>query len=294
MTSAVTSYFVYCGEGGLTVSDTNTFIDSMSQQRMWLSHDGVKLHDLYIVTDEDSEQFYSQHVNGFIPTGDWNGEWCLMEGFKYAYENVDDEHKAVFISGRSIVHWGISQISLQNIPERGSCALMRFPYTRERQQEVEDKMLFPVEQFDNWWSDDTEYSPYYFGIAASSASFFYKKFSADSDRIQSEYNNFQEWLEVELMEYVAHIPYPSGTNAVIHINDKPANKNLNLAWDENVRPSFTDGSNPYGWRGMGGEPEAKYISFNHEYRDLTKQCSLVTFIGEEDPRSDEWIRLWIL
>ena len=57
MSSAVTSYFVYCGEGGLSVSDTNTFIDAMSK-RMWLSHDGVKLHDLYIVTDEDSEQFY--------------------------------------------------------------------------------------------------------------------------------------------------------------------------------------------------------------------------------------------
>tara|TARA_B100000085_G_scaffold209451_1_gene193408 strand:- start:1445 stop:2329 length:885 start_codon:yes stop_codon:yes gene_type:complete len=294
MSSAVTSYFVYCGEGGLSVQDTNDFIDAMSRQRMWVSHDGVKLHDLYVVTDEDSEQFYNEYINDFIPTGDWNGEWCLMEGFKYAYENVDDEHKAVFFTGRTRVHNCISQLSLQNIPERGSCALMRFPWSEERQQEVEDKMLFPVEQYDNWWSDDTEYSPYYFGIAASSASFFYKKFSADSDRIQSEYNNFQEWLEVELLEFVAHIPYPNGTNAVLHINDKAANKNLNLIWDENVRPSFTDGSNPFGWRGMGGEPEAKYVSYGHEYRDLTKQCSLVTFIGEEDPRIDEWLRLWIL
>lgn len=294
MSSAVTSYFVYCGEGGLSVQDTNDFIDAMSRQRMWISHDGVKLHDLYVVTDEDSEQFYTEYVNDFIPTGDWNGEWCILEGFKYAYENVDDEHKAVFWTGNTRPYNIISQLSLQNIPERGSCALMRHPWSEERQQEVEDKMLFPVEQFDNWWSDDTEYSPYYFGIAASSASFFYKKFSADSDRIQSEYNNFQEWLEVELEEFIAHIPFPSGTNAVIHINDKSANKNLNLKWDENVRPSFTDGSNPFGWRGMGGDAEAKYISYGHEYRDLSKQCSIVTFIGEDDPRSDEWIRLWIL
>ena len=57
--SAVTNYFVYCGDGGMSVQDVNILTDSMSRQRMWESHDGINLHDLYVRTNYDEDLFYN-------------------------------------------------------------------------------------------------------------------------------------------------------------------------------------------------------------------------------------------
>ena len=58
-----------------------------------------------------------------------------------------------------------------------------------------------------------------------------------------------------------------------YVDDLEKNKKVNELYEERIRPQFEQ--NVALWRGMGGEPEARYIEFSHEYRDITKQCSLL-------------------
>ena len=57
---AVANIYVYCGEGGWSVQDVNRFSDSLSMARQWHSHDGIHLTSLNVLTNEDSDLFYSQ------------------------------------------------------------------------------------------------------------------------------------------------------------------------------------------------------------------------------------------
>jgi hypothetical protein len=86
-----------------------------------------------------------------------------------------------------------------------------------------------------------------------------------------------------------------GTFGGYYVDDRAKNKEVNDLYEDIVRPEFT--ADPSLWRGMGGEPEAKFIEFTHEYRDITKQCSfLVLERGEDnkDPFTDRYLHLWVL
>ena len=49
------------------------------------------------------------------------------------------------------------------------------------------------------------------------------------------------------------------------------------------------------WRGTGGEPEAKYIAWDHDYRGMTKQTSVLYFDETKCSKDhDYWARLRIL
>ena len=88
------------------------------------------------------------------------------------------------------------------------------------------------------------------------------------------------------------LPLHAGTFGRYYINDEERNMQLVQDFEENVRPLF-----PRAWRGIGGEEEAKYLHFDHEYRDLTRQTSFLKLEGETQDNlanSDRWLDLWIL
>ena len=74
------------------------------------------------------------------------------------------------------------------------------------------------------------------------------------------------------------------------IGDEYANLEQNAKWEKNVRPSFENGE----WRGMGGDQPAKFISFEHEYRDISAQTSFLHLKGDADPMTDRYLKLWVL
>ena len=82
------------------------------------------------------------------------------------------------------------------------------------------------------------------------------------------------------------------------ICDKEKQLERNELWESNVRPWFVD--NPpdgYGWRGLGGEKDEQWCVYDHEYRDVTRQCSILYFDrGDEyiDPLSDRYVELWLI
>ena len=51
----------------------------------------------------------------------------------------------------------------------------------------------------------------------------------------------------------------------------------------------------YGWRGLGGDEEAELFSYDHEYRDISRQVSFITFEGDtSNITEDEYVRWWML
>ena len=65
---------------------------------------------------------------------------------------------------------------------------------------------------------------------------------------------------------------------------------MNQKWETNVRPSFESGE----WRGLGGDQQARFIEFEHEYRDISQQCSFVHLKGDACPTTDRYLQLWVL
>ena len=46
--------------------------------------------------------------------------------------------------------------------------------------------------------------------------------------------------------------------------------------------------------GHGGEEEAPFLEWEHEYRDVSKQVKFLYLSGEDAPESDRYLLLWFL
>ena len=293
--SAVTTYFVYCGDGGMSVNDVNILTDSMSRQRMWESHDGINLHDLYVMTNYDEDLFYKPaKIINFKDEGE--GFWNILNLYRTAGETVDAEHKVVVIQGHTRVKDVVSILSLENIPEKGCTNSPPKPISDEDRVRIATDNLIPTQQFINWWDDTTEYSPYYLASAASSYRELYKLLNTDS--VKEDYDptpiGLQQAIEVELGENLYWVESPKGASGIYYLNDRDSNEELNESWETVVRPYFNNGDCAYGWRGIGGDSDSKYLEFTHEYRDLNRQTSFFTVIGDESEYlQDDYYRLWI-
>ena len=119
--------------------------------------------------------------------------------------------------------------------------------------------------------------------------FVEKMFDKD---IISKYETFAHFIEGEYEEFL--LPMQPGVVGKYFVGDRERNDELNKMWEKNVRPSF-----PAQWRGIGGDEDASYIHWEHDYRDMTKQTSLLYLdrgaSGDlVDPSSDYWLKLWIL
>lgn len=88
------------------------------------------------------------------------------------------------------------------------------------------------------------------------------------------------------------LPTEPGTFAPYYVSNKEKTDKLNEQWETNVRPFFPDA-----WTGYGGEEEAPFLEWEHEYRDVTKQVKFIymdTDGGQNRPEDDWYLQLWFL
>lgn len=88
------------------------------------------------------------------------------------------------------------------------------------------------------------------------------------------------------------LPTEPGTFAPYYVNNKEKTTALNEQWETNVRPFFPDA-----WTGYGGEEDAPFLEWEHEYRDVTKQVKFIymdTDGGQNRPEDDWYLQLWFL
>ena len=295
---AVASVVLYQGEGGWSVEDVNRLSDSFSKMRQWRSHDGVDLTDLFVITESDPSLFYRQvkvHKQELKYEGFWNNIHCL----EYAARELHSEDKAIFLPHPTIALDLVGIPILENVPEQGKTENAAKSISEEDKALVRENMLFPVQQFDNWWNDETDMSPFWLGIPSSTCRYFFNSFNNNYDSILEDYDpnayGWQQYIECELEPNLFYLNHPHGINAPYKLHEKEGNKARNEIWESNVRPYFQNEDDGYGWRGLGGEPDALLYDYDHEYRTVSRQVSFITFEGETDRiLEDEWVRWFIL
>ena len=294
---AVANLYVYCGEGGISVNQTNLLLDSLSKKRSWHSHDGIELMDLAVITNEPVSSFREQ-VGSIVPYDETKFEnpyWNIMFAYEHANNKLHGDSKAVILQGNVYGQDLIQIPSLEVIPERGSTEHSKITDGADIQM-VKDQDLMVVQQFDNWWNDETEYSPYYMGIAASSCKHIWTEFNKQYETIIDEYDptpyGLQQWIECEIEEDLFYLNTCSGIMAPYGISDPERNAELNQLWEDNVRPTFNIDN---GWRGLGGEQESLLYETDHEYRTISRQVSWIILEGDTDNilEKDEYFRWWI-
>ena len=295
---AVANIYVYCGEGGWSVQDVNRFSDSCSIARQWQSHDGIELTELTVLTNEDPSLFYKQVKTEKIRNpheGFWNVAHCFRQGF---LDNHGEDKVVVLptpIIGMDLMGIPI----LEACPEMGSLDNAPKGSTPEDKLLVKEQGLYPVQQWDNWWNDETDMSPHWMACSASTAKWFANQIEDNLETISEDYDanayGLQQYFECELEEKIFWLNHPHGIQAPYRINNWEWQEARNDAWESNVRPHFQNEDDGYGWRGLGGDEEALLFETDHEYRSVSRQVSFVVLEGDTSTaEEDEYCRWWIL
>jgi hypothetical protein len=157
-------------------------------------------------------------------------------------------------------------------------------------RKIRDERLPFLQAPTKWFTDDTD--------TASITSWFLKYHGNDCRRLlqsfiedpvgmQEKYGSFAEFVEGEFKGVL--LPTAPGIFSPYYINDKDRTDALNAEFEEKVRPYFPDA-----WEGHGGEEEAPFLEWEHEYRDVSKQVKFLYFDGEDAPESDRYLLLWFL
>ena len=295
---AVSNIYVYCGEGGWSVQDVNRFSDSVSIARQWDSHDGISLTSLTVLTEEDPSLFYKQAKVVKLRNpheGFWNNAHCFRQGFL----DNHSEDKVIVLTAPTV---GLDLIGipiLDTCPEMGSLDNAPKGSTEEDKLLVKENQLYPVQQWDNWWNDETDMSPFWIGCCASTAKWFADQIEDNLESISEDYDanpyGLQQYIECELEEKLFWLNHPHGVTSPYHINNWEVQEARIKAYESNVRPHFQNEDDGYGWRGLGGDEESLLFETEHEYRSVSRQVSFIVLEGDtSNAEEDEYCRWWIL
>lgn len=284
-------------DNGVTTEDVNRF--KLSLERMRVLRDlGMQLCRLNIITD-DKEGIDTDEFTRIIPYLG-NEKITNPKFHELEVHNYDDFFgggtKVMYFDTNFVARDLISAFCFDGIPDRGTTHESSHQFTAEEITNITENNL-PFLQLGNNWTALEDNAPKYFagftGFVAGDTRDLYRKFMQDPEGYQEKYSTPVEFYEHEFDGFI--LPVIDGTIGEYHVGDVAKNKKINDKYEDIVRPQFE--SNPNLWRGMGGEPEAKFIEFNHEYRDITKQCSLLYLNrGEDnkDPFTDRYLHLWVL
>jgi hypothetical protein len=279
-------------DNGVTSEDINRF--KLSLERMRVLRDvGFQNCRLNVLTDDKEGLDEDIRVIPYLGNDKiTNPAFTPIE-----LHNYDDFFgggtKVMYFSANFIARDLTGGFCFDGIPDKGTTHETTHKFTAEEITAIQDGNLSFLQLSKKWWANDSTYSDAYFGFIAGDTRDLYRKFMQDPEGYQEKYDNFADFYENEFDGFI--LPVIDGLIGGYYVDDVAKNKEVNDFYEERVRPIFTE--NPNNWRGLGGEPEAKFIEFNHEYRDITKQCSLLLLErGEDnkDPFTDRFLHLWVL
>ena len=279
-------------DNGVTTEDVNRFKLSLDRRRV-LRDVGFQNCRLNVLTDDKTGLDDDIRVIPFLG----NDKITNPKFLPLELHNYDDFFgagtKTMYFDANVVARDLAGGFCFDGIPDRGTTHETTHKFTTEEITHIQDNNLAFMQLAHKWWDAEVKYSTAYMGFVAGDTRDVYRKFMEDPEGYQEKYADFADFIDNEFDGYI--LPVIEGTFGGYYVGDVTKNKAVNDLYEEVVRPVFE--SDPSKWRGMGGEPEAKFIEFNHEYRDITKQCSFVVLErGEEnlDPFTDRFLHLWVL
>lgn len=267
---------------------------SMDANRL-LVHEGMQISKLSVFTDYEKSDFLAVQPrwNNVEDEGDPNVpsgmQFNAIEGefvhpshaVKHVFKNDRyGEHDKIMVMHPRVKWRNLGHsIVFSTLPEKGNPNHTSYKLAEEDRKAIIENNWATLNLAVDWTeSEATQFMPQFFQFNyGEHESFVEKMFDGTMDK----YETFMHFVEGEYEEFV--LPMMPAVLGKYYSCDHAANKNLNEMYEKNVRPLFPDQ-----WRGTGGEEEAKFLSFEHDWRDMTKQCSLLFFDETAGPISDDY------
>ena len=287
------------GDPDRTPADVIRLKIHLDKQRL-LVHEGMILTNFNVLTDYAPEDFLNEEAyfiddphsrSAFRPVA----VEPLKEGehpsfaTRHVFHNTKfgEMDKTMFIDCKVIPRGVSHSILFSNLPEKGNPNHSSFTISEEDRKDIITNNWACLNYCVDWTdTEPTQLLPYFFQHNYGDHKELVAKMQ-DSE-VTSKYETFQHFIEGEYEEFL--LPFQPAIIGKYYARNHEKNLALNEAYEKNVRPQF-----PEQWRGTGGDEEAKYIEFKHDWRDITKQSSMV-YIDETDApmHQDYYLRLWVL
>lgn len=265
---------------------------SMDANRL-IMHEGMQISVLNVFTDYDKKDFLEVQPRWASDEEDPNVP-SLMRLHEIPSEFTHPSHavKHVFKNDRfgehdkiMVMHPRVKwrnlghSIVFSTLPDKGNPNHSSYKLSEEDRKAIIENNWSTLNLAVDWTeSEATQFMPQFFQFNYGEHDAFVEKMY---DGTMDKYETFMHFVEGEYDEFV--LPMMPAVLGKYYACNHAKNLELNEMYEKNVRPLFPDL-----WRGTGGDEEAKYVSFNHDWRDMTKQCSLLFFDETDGPISDDY------
>lgn len=287
----------------VTPEDVHALKTHLDRQRL-IVHEGMQICRFVVISDYDMEDFekldiYDGDPANVSPVKFLKAQYSDQEVPHHSFHQREifkntlfgSHDKTMFIDANVMPRGLMHSILFSSLPEKGDPSHTTYELAEDQKEKIKENNWATLNIPLDWTeTEQTMFqTSFYQHIYNDHPDFVEKMFDKD---IISKYETFAHFIEGEYEEFL--LPMQPGVVGKYFVGDKDRNDDLNKAWEKNVRPSF-----PAQWRGMGGDEDASYIHWEHDYRDMTKQTSLLYLdrgaSGDlVDPSSDYWLKLWIL
>lgn len=144
-----------------------------------------------------------------------------------------------------------------------------------------------IEMPHKWWNSEGEITEYkgewYTG-------FIGQDLKDIADNLIQEDTSKNVWRYIEESFKGVVLPTKLAQFSPYYLNDKDRNEDLNAQYEEKIRPYY-----PTEWYPpQEDEMDAPLFSYDHEWRDVTKQVRFIYLEGNDPIDSDLYARLWFI
>ena len=270
----------------------------MDKQRL-IMHEGMQVCRFVVVSDYSQQDFvdaqgqWADDPNNDSPARFITAE-SLPEGVdpSFAIRNVfkndlfGEHDKTMYCHPRCLPMELTHGIMYSSLPDKGDPSHTSYTLSDEDKASITDNNYAVLNLALDWTkTEPTMFLPYFFQFVYEDHEELTKKMF-DTEVI-SKYETFMHFIEGEYNEFV--LPMLPATVGKYYCGDKSKNNELVDAYEESRETIEAN------WRGTGGEPDAKYIAWDHDYRSMSKQTSLVYFDETKcSMNEDYWARMRLL
>ncbi len=269
----------------------------MDKQRL-IMHEGMQICRFVVFSDYDEKEFVDASVWKDDPNNHSPGAFVetkpLPEGIDPSFairdlfkNNLFSEHdKTMYCHPRCVPVELTHSILFSTLPDKGNPNHTSYVLSDEDKKDIISNNWGTLNLAVDWTNTEpTQFMPYFFQfIYAEQDSLRDKMFD---DEIIAKYDTFMHFIEGEYDEFV--LPMLPATVGKYYCGDKDMNNTLIEEYEEQRELIEAN------WRGTGGEPESKYIYWDHDYRGMTKQTSIVYFDETKCKKEEDyWARMRLL
>lgn len=220
-------------------------------------------------------------------------DWNILQLFDHPML-TSSEDKNLIWNPRLIPLDLCQQTILTNLPQAGKVMEMPEGHGMDvaTMQTIQDKKLPFMELPLKWWEEENDFTEYKGEWFMSFHSNDLKALSVGytTEDAEEYLNKGGVWKYIEDKFTGVVLPTKLAQFSPYYINNKEKNDDLNAQFEEKIRPYF-----PAEWYPPYDEDmDAPLFSWEHEWRDASKQVRFIYLAGSDPIKSDMYARLWFI